>query len=254
MFFPVSSKTRLLLLLLALVGAPLYGAVIYPRLLDVSKSRSAPYKFVGQLLFTSGSKDYVGSGSVIKPKSVLTAGHNVYDAEGGWSVDIRFNRAQYGATALGTYRPNHIYLLGGYQQSVQAHGPDDVLSFAYDAAGLAFAAPVTGGSYLGYTTNTAWLNAGNFQMAVGYAAEGNHDGDHPFVEFPTHGFSRTAGGFWESPNVYFEGGMSGGPLLVPGYYGTQVAAIVVSSSTDPVYGGIRVVDGPLATLINTQLH
>ena len=49
-----------------------------------------PYKFVGRLTFFFDEDEYIGSATVIKPYSLLTAGHTLYSEGSGWSSDVLF--------------------------------------------------------------------------------------------------------------------------------------------------------------------
>lgn len=66
--------------------------------------QTAPYKFFGNLLITfphaldkrTSPVRCVGSGVLIGPNHVLTAGHNIYDhGRGGWAQEIIFTPAQH---------------------------------------------------------------------------------------------------------------------------------------------------------------
>ncbi|MBL0942124.1 MAG: trypsin-like serine protease [Alphaproteobacteria bacterium] len=69
-----------------------------------SKAQTVPYKFVGVLLITfphtqdkiNSPTRCIGSGVLVGPNHVLTAGHNLYDHKrGGWAQDIMFTPAQH---------------------------------------------------------------------------------------------------------------------------------------------------------------
>jgi len=71
----------------------------------VSEPSLIPFRYIGNLLITfprsvtyPGEKGlFVGTGFLISPKHVLTAGHNIYNHKrGGWAEDIIFTPAQDG--------------------------------------------------------------------------------------------------------------------------------------------------------------
>ncbi len=64
----------------------LHAAVNFPVVENAAANAKAPYLYAGQLLFDSGSDEYVGSGTVIGPAGVLTAGHNVFDPLNGMNA------------------------------------------------------------------------------------------------------------------------------------------------------------------------
>ncbi|MGV3532115.1 MAG: hypothetical protein ACO1QR_07070, partial [Chthoniobacteraceae bacterium] len=80
-------------------------------------------------------------------------------------------------------------------------------------------------------------------------------GDHPLTVETKRRFHRVRGGFWESPGVYFEGGMSGGPIFCRDSRGNLLVSGVVVSSTEAPYlaGGIRILNAKGAKLIQKFL-
>src|SRR5438045_1193412 len=77
---------RLLFCLLLVASAPLAEAINYPRPLPSAYNNIYPFYLIGQVFFKSGPSDYIGSGTVAGAHSVLTAGHNVYDPDTGFST------------------------------------------------------------------------------------------------------------------------------------------------------------------------
>ena len=243
----------LLLSLLATVGG--LAAADHPHLLPLNADRQYPCNLVGQLLFASGGVEYVGSGSVVRPKGVLTAGHNVYDPVGGFSTNMHFNRGNYGAAVISVQKASHLYVLAGYQAAANTYGQDDVRTFAKDSAGLTFPLPLAGGAFLRTSTDAYLLWAGIFQIAVGYGAEGNHTGDYPLFVEPTQAYTSTSGSFYENTSVYFEGGMSGGPNLTYSPWVKQyvISGVIVSGATNPDAGGIHIIDAAVTSFIASYL-
>lgn len=230
------------------------GAVNRPQTLPLATARSALFNLVGQIFFTSGGEDYIGSGTVIKPYSVLTAGHNLYDPNSGWSTELEFRRGAYGASTLGDIYAAHIVILAGYTQAANQRGADSVATFAKDAGGLIFLEKPAGGAYAPYSANASLLQRPNVRGAAGYGAE-QHSGDYPLYVTTTAGFYRTSGAFWENQSISIEGGMSGGPLVSRVGNGPRtVVGVVVSSSGPPEAGGVRVMDATLVSLIQKSLR
>jgi V8-like Glu-specific endopeptidase len=209
----------------------------------------SPWGFVGQLTFFSGKDEYVGTGVVVSPKSVLTAGHNVYDPDTGWSTRLLYRRDNFGTEALTNEYASHLYLLGGYQSAVGQFGPDDVRSFAFDTAGLVYPKALTKGGRVMVSANPLLLKGYYYHVAFGYGAEGAHDGDHMLKVKPVGNFTRTYGSFYENLSIYIEGGMSGGPMfsLFAGKF--YLSGVVVSGSENPESGGIRIVDNTTLSFI-----
>ncbi len=246
-------KRLVALLCLALLAA---GASVhatgYPTKLGKKATGRMPFNLVGQLFFESGGDDYIGSGVVIRKKSILTAGHNLYDPDNGWSTDVLFRRAAHGDTVRSEHNAKRIFLLGGYRQSSTRYGTSSTRTFASDMGGVRFPEPIAKGAHAWWANDSSLLtNTSRYKIAVGYAAEGKYSGDFPTIVVPDRGFSSTWSSFFESRGAYFAGGMSGGPVFAAGNDGRlYVAAVIVSGSEYPfAQGGIRIIDAAAANFI-----
>ena len=98
--------------------------VAYPNILSTEFTQTFPYSMAGQLIFTSGKLDYQGSGTVVYKRSVLTAAHNCWDIDNGWSTYIEFNRARNGSAVPNQAYARRIYVFAGYQGSARRYGAD----------------------------------------------------------------------------------------------------------------------------------
>jgi hypothetical protein len=248
----LKSLSLLLLALASLAGPAL--AVRYPAVVSLKEDRANPVDFTGQLLFNSGPDEYVGSGTVVRASSILTAGHNVFDPETGFSTDLEFRRGNYGASALSDEYATRMFVLAGYQSSADRFGGDDVRAFAYDTAGLLFGAQLAAGKHAMIFASPFCLTNYYYRICIGYGAEGVHDGDYPLSVAPFTSFYPTYLSFYENTSVYFEGGMSGGPVFTyaPPYW--LETGIIVSSATNPVAGGIRIIDAATVSFANKYLR
>lgn len=232
-------------------------ATVHPTKVGKAAMSRSPYRLVGQLFFSSGGDDYIGSGVVIRTKSILTAGHNLYDPDTGWSTDLLFRRAAHGDTVGSEHYGKRIYLLGGYRQSVNRHGVTSVRSFASDTGGVRFGTALADGASAAWKAKPSLVTSSDrYKLAVGYGAEGRNTGDFPLSVVPDQGFRSTWGSFYESRGAYFEGGMSGGPVFAAGNNGSLfVTGIIVSGSDEPYSsGGIRVIDSTTANFIWNYLR
>jgi hypothetical protein len=242
-------------LLLGLVAAS--HGVDFPDRLAKATATTFPYNMVGQLYFDSGGRSYIGSGTVVRAKSILTAGHNLYDPREGWSTEILFRRAAYGNTFKGENYARRLYLLGGYKQTAKQYGSSSARTFASDTGGARFGVLLAKGASAGWSTNTSQLtNSAVYKLALGYGAEGTHSGDYPLVVNPDKAFYSEYQTFYESSGAYFEGGMSGGPIFVSDSKGNlSVMGVIVSGSDFPyVSGGIRILDATVSTFIQGYLR
>lgn len=252
-------KRFLALFLFATAAASSFAAAAeYPRQLAFDTARSFPYNVTGQLFFAAGNTDYIGTATVIRPSSVLTAGHNLYDPQTGWSTDVLFVRSTYGQSSLSRQTASRLFLLSGYRANANRYGTEHVYTFAADIGGARFPSPAANGAYAGWTTKRSLITGQDYKVAVGYGAEGAHTGDYPLFVTPDYGFQQVAGGFYENDSVYFEGGMSGGPLFVRDTDGElYVGGVIVSGWEGPggdVSGGIRVINSVVATFIRNYLR
>jgi hypothetical protein len=243
-----------LLALSVFVFAASARAADLPKPTGVAFARTFPYSMVGQLIFTSGNSDYLGSGTVIKPASVLTAAHNLWDLRGGFSTDLLFSRSQYGASALSEQHASRIYVFAGYRESARRVGAESVRTFSSDMGALLFPKAVAGGATAGWWANPSLLNGVYAMRALGYGAV-VHTGDDLLSVVPTRGFFSTYGAFYENTSIDIEAGMSGGPVFARGTDGKwYVAAVIVAGSDRPVAGGVRVLNSAAATFIKTYMR
>ncbi len=228
--------------------------VANPTLIGADLTKQFPYSMVGQLVFTSGNADYQGSGTVVFRRSVLTAAHNLWDADQGWSYDIEFNRARSGKTIAKHLFSSRSFVLGGYQTFAGRYGADSVRAFAYDMGGLRFSAPLADGSYAGWRPDLRQLNGTTYNICLGYGAQ-IHTGDDLLYVEPSDAFTITYGAFLENSSLTFEGGMSGGPVFAEQKDGSfRIAGIVVAGSDNPPSGGIRALNATSSQFISTYLH
>lgn len=246
--------TPLLIAALFPVASSFAQGVANPQLFGAANTTTFPYSMVGQLYFTSGDSDYQGSGTVVYKRSVLTAAHNLWDADNGWTYNIEFNRARSGRSIAKQTFSSRSFVLGGYQSYAGRFGPDSVRAFAYDMGGLRFADQPADGSYAGWRADVRLLNGNTYNICLGYGAEVHTGDDMLFVE-PTDGFTSTYSAFLENTSLTFEGGMSGGPVFARLTNGSlSIAGIVVAGSDDPPSGGIRALNPLAAQFINVYLH
>ena len=251
---PILSR---LVLLLAVATSVAHGQQ-YPQPLGESLRLQFPYSAIGVLDFKSGSGFYVGSGTVIAEKTVLTAGHNLFDRRAGWSTNILFLRGYHEGSAVDEApTATRILILGGYRPSVQYYGGNSAAAFASDLGLVRFAISEVPGEFRGWTEFAGWtadrtlLESNNYKIALGYGAEGAHKGEELLYVETSSPFYRVFGAFMESESLYFEGGMSGGPLFSETAGGElTITGVIVSGSEDPVSGGIRALNPAAARLIN----
>ena len=240
-------KRSLFLIVLGLL--PLVVRAGSPAPVGLNAAQKFPFSMIGQLSFFSGDSSYVGSGTVVQPRGVITAGHNLYDAVSGWSTDVVFNRGHYGDTNLSVRYPTRIYVLSAYQSFVVTYGGDSLRAFSRDTGGMIFKTRVAAGGYLGWNTDRTLLTGNVTRVALGYGAEA-HSGDELLAVAATSPFHSVYKAFYESDGTGIEAGMSGGPVICTLPDGSpSLCGVVVSGSDSPVSGGIRIVNNGTSDFI-----
>lgn len=242
-------RLRLLAALFLVSAGAFAETVVGPQPAGAGVTRTFPFSMIGKLIFMQGPDWFQGSGTVIRPNAVLTAAHNLWNAELGFSTDLVFRRALHGETSAGDAFPSRIYVLAGYRDKARSHSENDPRSFAQDLGAVLFADPVAAGSSTGWWANSA-LVGGQFPMtALGYGAQ-FHDGTELLSVEPKGGFEQITDAFYDNRSVYFEGGMSGGPVFARDTNGALlVAGVVVAGAEDQHGGGIRILDPTAAAFL-----
>lgn len=248
-------RRKLLTLCLAICAfATSAGAVDYPMPTGKTFARTFPYSMIGRLEFQNGGGYWLGSGTVIRARSVLTAAHNLWDSSTGWSTDISFTRAKYRDNGLSRQYASQKYILAGYSQSASKSGQHHSHAFANDMGGLLFPNPVADNGYVGYWANTPALKGTLSKIALGYGAQ-RHSGEELLSVSPTRPFRAVYSGFYDNTSAGAEGGMSGGPVFARHKNGNQyVVGIIVAGAERPVRIGIRALDAKAASFITTYLR
>ena len=260
-YHPVISGTsmhrlfKFLSFILLVAASPLAAQdVNYPAPVGAELTKKFPYSMAGQLIFASGDTDYQGSGTVVNKLSVLTAAHNVWDADNGWSYDMEFNRARSGQKIAAKVMASRLFVFGGYQSAAARYGPDSVRAFAYDLGGVRFNMMPADGSYAGWKSNLSLLTGNTYNICIGYGAETHTGDDMLFVE-PNLSFYQTYNAFFENDSLTFEGGMSGGPVFAEvAPNDLRIVGVIVAGSDDPPTGGIRAINAAGARFISVYLR
>lgn len=204
-----------------------------PVLLPLWKLKTFPYYFIGYVSFLEGSSPYQGSGTVVRPRSVLTCAHVLWSPSTGWSSNVKFYRERYGSSYAKLAAPNRIYIHGNYQPNALTHGQGSSYTFAWDIGWMRFSTQLAGGGYSGYATNYGALTGSNYCVAVGYGG-----GRYPKYSEPSRGYVRWSNSAYFTNSSYdHQGGMSGGPIFARINGRLYVTAVVVSSG-----GGVRAID------------
>jgi V8-like Glu-specific endopeptidase len=244
---------RFLLALSSLPVCAFAQTVEAPQATGTAIARTFPYSMIGKLIFAQGDDWFQGSGTVIRPNAVLTAAHNLWTADRGFSTDLIFRRSLYGEQSASDAQPSRVYVLAGYRDKARRYTENDPRSFAQDLGALLFASPVADGSSTGWWANPALLLSDRPMVALGYGAQ-FHDGTELLSVAPKGGFEPITDAFYDNRSVVFEGGMSGGPVFVRDANGGLLfAGIVVAGAEDQHGGGIRILDAAAAAFIREYI-
>lgn len=217
---------------------------------------SDPYQFVGLLTFREGRGEYIGSATVIKPYSLLTAGHNLYAGRSGWSTDVVFERSYHFGARTSRSTASSLFILGGYAGLVDAGKSESNQGFSRDMGGVVCFTMPADGQFAAWRNDTRLLTGSSYNMSLGYGAE-VHSGEELLRSSPTRTFYRVKGSFYENRSFGIEGGMSGGPLFAKSGGKWYVCAVNVSGPGGFVFNrgaGVRAIDSDAATLIGTDLQ
>jgi V8-like Glu-specific endopeptidase len=212
-----------------------------------------PYSMAGQLLFKSGSRHYLATGTVVHQRSVLTAAHNLWSPETGWSTEVRFNRARNGSSIASRDYPTRMFVFASYRSSAARYGSDSMPAFAADFAGLRFKKLPADGMHAGWKLAPAALTGGTPATCLGYGAS-VHTGNELLSVSASTRFLPTLGPLMENFSLTFEQGMSGGPVLAavaPDDW--RVVGVVVAGSDSPPAGAIRAIDESGAAFLEAYL-
>jgi V8-like Glu-specific endopeptidase len=235
---------RVILVFSFLVNSSIAFSATYavPESIGLTQTKTLPYSLIGQLNFANGRSHYIGSATVIRPSSALTAAHNLWDNTNGFSTDILFRRALSGSTFLSSQYASRLYVLAGYREGVRQYQTADPRTFASDTGGLVFRNALAGGASIGWSSNPNLLNGSNPVQCLGYGGE-THTGNDLLSATSTAPFKPVFGAFWSNLSLLCEPGMSGGPALARTSDGKfYLTGVVVAGSSTPVSTGIRILD------------
>ena len=248
-------KNLVCVAVLSLIAFPcLSRAQYYPTPVGTAATTNcAPYYYTGRVHTMKGRSPYIGTGTVIKPRSVLTCGHVLWNAKTGWATGVYFDRALSGSEYRSRTYANSMSILGGYTGACATYGVQSKYAYDQDLAGLRFATGPAGGGCAGWWANTALLTGTAFNMSLGYGGE-RHTGVDLLRSSPSRAYTKTYGGYYQNNSYQVEGGMSGGPVFAKSNGNWFVCAVNVSGLASPASVGIRALDSTAQTFINTNLR
>lgn len=232
---PTLMKTKTTLLALSLILGVLgisgeLKAQFFPTEVGEYATHQNPYYYVGKMYggFSSVG-NIVGSGTVIKRYTVLTAAHCLYIKPDGWASSVDFERAKYYGSAENSTYASRLSILGGYSNNSGSNGRNNAKGFSYDAGCFLCVDMPANGGYAGWWANSYGLTSTIPKMSLGYGAH-YHDGEQMLRSAPTRTYRQSYGSFYTNTSYRIEGGMSGGPTFVRYKGNWYVCAINVAGS------------------------
>ncbi len=217
---------------------------------------SDPYRYVGLLSFFSEGAEYIGSATVVKPYSVLTAGHNLYSEGSGWSTDVVFQRSYHFGTYAAESTASQLFILGGYASYADRGRSETDAGFSRDMGGVVCFSRPADGLFAAWKKDTTLLTRPSFSMSLGYGGE-VHSGEELLRSSATKRFYKVTNSLYENRSYGIEGGMSGGPVFAKSGGKWYVCAVNVSGPGKSVINrgaGVRAIDADSARLIQTKLQ
>ena len=236
----------------AAVFATELNAQTSPVSLGVNRTQTVnPYYFVGRVNTKFGASSYIGSGTVIASRSVITCGHVVWKAGLGWATNVYFQRGLYNSSVLKTIYASRKVLLGGYTSAVNTYGVRSSQSYSYDLAALNFVADPANGASAGWWANTTLLTGTSYNMSLGYGGV-IHNGRELLRSAPSESFYQRHGGYYFNDSYLIESGMSGGPVFAKSGATWYVCGVNVSGNETG--SGIRAFDTTADRFIRSNLY
>ncbi len=206
----------------------------YPREITTAQSTALPYRLSGQLDVTFGQTQYFGTSTYIRRYTGVTAGHLLYDPEGGLAVSPYYLPAFYGV-ATTAVPVSSFAVLGGYQAAANVD-PDSNDAFAFDMGYVLFSKPAKNAEWADFAGTPDALTEDTSFLVLGYAA-GSFPGDELAYISDQSSFSLLQSpGLYKNVAYYTEEGMSGGPVYdEAGGSDDPVVLAVTVAGTDAPY-------------------
>jgi len=221
----------------------------------VSTDENLPNAYVGQLRSDAGS----GSGFVVRPRVVVTAGHVIFDdgtLAATTGVQWLFQRDRDVHDPV-PQTPRGFYLMTGYAaQRAEDNSPgvSTPASQNLDAGTLFFLESAGRGGFSGYlasdTSNNEFLLSDALKTFTGYPVDGTAvaDLDRMHATPPSAvAFAKSFGRTYITSDIRGSGGASGGPLCVLGDSGAYYPAAIYLGGTGQTV--VRALDSDVVALI-----
>ena len=193
-----------------------------------------PYNFTGRVFNVAES---LGSGTLLRRQTVLTAGHVVYAPTTGFVASTTFERGLYENFVVSRTPVTGVQVLAGFQQARTADAAlgisdeeESLPSFALDQGLLLLHDAPVDENWGNFTYNPAYLSTYP-TFILGYPGV-TFDGRTMAYIVPSAGYVAVPPGLYENDDYTAEPGMSGGPIYVAFGKGQQYVAGTLSGGFD----------------------
>ena len=250
-------KTTLLATGLVLAALGSVSAQTSPMEIGAGNRGSNPFGYVGRVTFKQPNVSNmlgIGTGTAIRPNSVLTAGHVVYTIGKGWNNTVNFEWGRYDSAVYKISAASRLAVLGGYSNN-SANNTNS--AFSSDMGIINSVSQVANGAYAAHWSYPALLTTtGYTKMSLGYAGAPYGTAARIMKSGSIARFYQVAGGFYNNPSYGIWEGMSGGPVFVWANNAWWVAAINICGPTnnDSSYAGVRVLDNDAENFIKSYAY
>lgn len=245
--------------------APAIGYTAARQFLDTPKYTTV-FQNVGKIETTISK----GSGTIIRPRTVLTAAHKIYRSDVGFVNQLRFKRnfnggPRYVQAYTSAVSSEHTDLeVGGVRvwsnyQNLANQGSNTLQAFSQNVGLVYFNSLLFQGRHAGYGVNKpdTVTQPPSLKITMGYGMPRFEDlailGNLPLAGWTYTAFKplRGYGLLWVNPNLITYPGMGGGPLFQRQHNDTTwyVRGIMVTESTELPFSTYRIIDNGVYNFI-----
>ncbi|MEX1049779.1 MAG: hypothetical protein WED15_09635 [Akkermansiaceae bacterium] len=192
---------------------------------------------------------------MIKPHSILTAGHNLYRQETGWGTSVVFQRSYHDGYYASSASASKLFILAGYSTAVKKGSATTNNSFSLDTGGIVCFSRPMNGDHARWRQTKKLLNGSTYNMSLGYGGE-VHNGLRLLRSAPTKGYYVVWKRYYRNATYGLEGGMSGGPVFARSKGKWYVCAVNVSKPRGVLHSGagVRLIGADTSKLIKNNLR
>jgi V8-like Glu-specific endopeptidase len=216
-----------------------------------------PYNFTGRVFNFGDVAVYIGTGTLIRRHTVLTAGHIAFDPIAGFASNASFSRGLYGNYFLSDQQVNAVGVLAGYQAAAIAAGSgvESVASSELDLGYLIVTDPPVDEDWGVYDADPTQLTNNDQRFILGYPGS-TFDGRTMAYLVPTSPYVQVGigdTGAYSNDLYLVEGGFSGGPVYAVVDGQQVIVAELTAGDTDDTgeftYNTVRAVDTTAAKFL-----